>query len=299
MDIDFYKWRKNIGLIFVVVLCFIIFFKIFPMGKSPKSIVKRFYKARNSGNTELLKKIIYFPPETTEEQKQAKVESMLAGSEEKLILRSMGLRLTVKYQKYIDDDTAEVGTMGSSIFLPWKRYPVEQIILKKQDGIWKYYSNMANLPKGVLIKNLKNNPQNADLYFHLGRAYLDENLAKSHRLYLRYYELAPEGFWIDEDFLRRLKEYSKEFDDPMAYEKKLLDEIENIPISGAATKAVRFKRLGQFSMELKDYQKAKLYLEKSEAMFKLDPRPSGIAGSTELKHKFQGIERCLFCFMVL
>ena len=82
MDIDFYKWRKYIGLVLAIILCVFIFFEIFPMGKSPKSIVKRFYKARNSGNTELLEKIIYFPSETTGEQKQAKVESMLAGFEE-------------------------------------------------------------------------------------------------------------------------------------------------------------------------------------------------------------------------
>ena len=282
MNRDYYKWRKYIGKTLIVVLCVIIFFEIFPMGRSPKSIVKRFYKARNWGNTKLLKKIMYFEPGTTEEQKQAKAESILACRDEKLMMRIAGIGIKVKYQKYIDDSTAEVGTVASGVLFIGKHYPGNQIILRKENGVWKYSHIMGELPIEVLTERLKNNPENTDLYFHLAKAYLSENLARSHRYYLKCYELDPDGFWVDEDFGERIKEYKKEFEQTEVYEKEMLAMIEDMG-DRSFKKAIRYQRLGQLFMEKKDYQKASFYLDESEAMFKLDPSPSGIANLKKAK----------------
>jgi hypothetical protein len=286
-----FKWYRYVGLISVFVLCVFIAYKIVvppnPKGMSPKEIVELYHKARNSGDTKLLKQIIYFEPGTIEEQKQTKVKSVLACLDEKLMVRSVGLRRKVKYQKYIDDNTAEVGTVGSSIFLPWKQYPGNQIILKKQDGIWKYSHIMAELPKDVLIENLKKHPLDFDLYFHLGRVYLDENPAKAHRYFIKYYELAPKGFWVDEDFLAQLKEYKKEFNDPETYEKQMLNKINSLTGSNTVSKAVYYRKLGQLFMELHEYQKAESYFRVSDALFKIVPSPACMRDLQKSKEELQ------------
>ena len=204
----------------------------------------------------------------TEEQMQAKVESVVTGTGEKLMMRSMGIGTKVKYQKFIDETTAEVGTVASGIFLIGKNHPGNQIILKKEDSIWKYSHIMAELPIEVLIENLKNSPEDTDLYFHLARAYIPVNPAKSHRYYLKYYELNPDGFWVSEDFLKLIKEYKKEFEDTEIYEKEMLAKIDGM--SSVSSKAIRYQRLCQLFMEKKDYTKANYYIKMAEDVLKKD-----------------------------
>ena len=284
MSIVFDKGRNCIGLGLIIVLCVIVFLRIFvtpnPKGMSPKNIVKLYYKARNSGNTELLERIIYFPPETTDEQRRAKIQSIVVGAGEKVIMRMVGSRRKIKYEKFLDETTAEVGVITTGKVLPillsgrlsylGKQHPVDQVILKKDDGIWKYYYSMAELPKGVLIENLKNNPEDTDLYFHLARAYLDENPAKSHRYYLKYYELAPDGFWTDEDFGDLIKQYRKEYEDTEIYEQEMLVAINIMPANHILSKTIEYQRLCQLFMEKKDYKKASSYLMLAEETLKKD-----------------------------
>lgn len=267
MNLPSLKW------IFVAVLC-VVFFMVFvssnPKRKSPKAIVKLYYKARNSGNTDLLKQILYFEPETTDEQKQARIKTLLACPDEKWMMCLFGIVTKAKYEKYLDETTAEVGVVSTSLFRLGKQIPVDQVILKKDDGIWKYHYSMRELKIDELVKRLRENPEDADLYFHLAIEYISENLAKSHRYYLRYYELDPDGFWVDEDFGKLIKEYRKEYEQTEIYEKEMLAKIDALPAKHILSKAIEYQRLCQLFMEKKDYHKASSYFALAEETLKKD-----------------------------
>lgn len=244
--------------------------------RSPSEIVEMYCKARIDGDVELLEKIIYFPLGTSETDKHSKLQSIIACPDEKAVLRMVGARRSAKYEKFLDEDTAEVGVVCWSIANVLKRYPVDQIMLKKENGIWKYRYSMHEITQEQLIEAIKKNPKDASAYYLFGVSVEPENPPKAHRYFLKYYELDPNGFWVCDNFMQRLKEFKKEFNETGIYEEEMLAMINNLPDNRIASKAVFYRKLGQLFLELKDYQKAEVYLEKSQDMFKIDPDRASI-----------------------
>ncbi|MCH9022968.1 MAG: hypothetical protein IID32_09410 [Planctomycetes bacterium] len=282
--------RIIISVLVILILVFVIgkmFIKPNLQNMSPKRMFNLYEKSRNRGDTELLKRIIYFPQGTTEQQKQEKVDSMVAVPDETILLGILGISEKAKYEKLLDENTAEVGTVGVSKFRIGKQSPLQQIIFKKDEGIWKYHYSMWELSKEQLVERLRAHPENTSLYYILGMAIQPDNIAKAHRYLLRYYELEPDGFWADDDFRRRVIEFKKEFEQTEIYEKEILATIHSIHKDDVESKALVYRRLGKLFMELEDYEKANMYFDTSSKLLALSPRRSEVKRLKEARLELQ------------
>ncbi len=275
--------------IFIFVFIGMILFSISACSKqedlvqmSPKEIVNLYYKSRNDGDTETLKQIIYFTPDTTEEQKQNKVQSVLAGSDEKLLMRSAGVNEKVEYERIIEEDIAEVGLILGGIAGMKGRVPVGQIILKRENGIWKYYYNKYELSENELTNMIKKNPNDPSLYYLLGNWIVNENPARAYRYFKKYYELEPDGFWISDSFLQDLKDLGN----LKIFENKLLANLDNVP-QYSPDRALTYRYIGQMYMERGNYEKAKQYFNKVEEILKVDKDPKEIENLQKAKTELQ------------
>lgn len=282
--------RIIISVLAILILVFVIgkiFIKPTLQNMSPKRMFNLYEKSRNRGDTELLKRIIYFPPGTTEQQKQEKVDSMVAVPDETILLGILGISEKAKYEKLLDENTAEVGTVAGSKFSLDKQSPSKQIIFKKDEGIWKFHYSMWELSKEQLVERLRSQPENTSLYYILGMRILPDNIAKGHRYFLRYYELEPDGFWVDDDFRQSVIGYKKEFEQTEVYEKEILATIHSIHKDDVESKALVYRRLGKLFMELEDYEKAKMYFDTSSKLLALSPRRSEVKRLKEARLELQ------------
>ena len=194
----------------------------------------------------------------------------------------VGTKRSAKYEKFLDNDLAEVGVECWSIKNLLKQYPVEQVILKNDDGIWKYYYSMYDLTWEQLIEAIRKNPNDASLYYYLGVVTQSENPAKAHRYYKKYYELDSEGFWVTNSFLTKLKE----FEDIVGFENKMLRELSNIP-PNSPDRATVYRTLGQLYMENLDYGKAGDYFDKAKTILEIDKDSLGIERLEKSKEELQ------------
>lgn len=253
-----------------------------PTQMSPTEIVNLFQDTRNDGNIEIMREILYFAPDTTEEQKQERVRSILAGSDEKIVMNFVGTTEKVEYEKLIDEETAEVGLVlgGANGFL--NRVPTGQIILKKKDGMWKYHYNKYELSEDKLIKMIRQKTNDNSLYYLLGRWIVNENPAKAYRYFKKYYDLEPDGFWVCDSFLKELKE----LENPKRFETKLLADLHGIP-EYSPDRALSYRFLGQMYMEHNNYEKAQEYFSKAEEILKIDKDTSEIESLKKVKHELE------------
>ncbi len=227
---------------------------------SPKEVINLYYNARDARDKKTLRRIIYFPAETSESAIKEKIRALITSRQEKWLARIVKTKVQAEYEKSIDKDTAEVGVVVTG---RGKRVPFQQVILKKQDGIWKFHYSKWELSIKQLTEELRENPKNVSVYYLLGNKIRPENPAKAYRFFKKYHKLAPEGFWISDEFLEMYKEDMRDFEHTEEYEKATLAEIQNLPSHRIASKAKKYRTLGQLFTEKKDYKKAKRYFDKA------------------------------------
>lgn len=229
---------------------------------SPLQIVELYHKANNDCDRELLRKIIYFPPEATEAEIEKRLGPSVISKEGKAAERMMGsmkINVNAEYEKIITEDTAEVGVVAKIGVGPLaKRIPGDQIILKKDENVWKIHYSRGDLSKEQLIDTIKKNPQTAWAYYYLGMKIQSENPYRAYKYYEKYYKLEPEGFWVN-----RYREEIDEYGNAKKMEQVLLESIRNTP-KNSDGQAVDFIRLCQLFTEDGNSEKAQLYIGKAE-----------------------------------
>ncbi|MHC4525791.1 MAG: hypothetical protein ACYSU8_09705 [Planctomycetota bacterium] len=237
---------------------------------SPKKIMNLYSKGWFRGDYESLEKIIH--PDSGIHVNKNKPQWQ---KREESALRVFGIILGGKskavYQKIIDSNTAEVGSVHYSIYWPFVKRPVSQDILKKHDGIWKVFG-LKWVP-GEMLEELKKNPTDLSLYYHHSRDVANnQNRLLAYRFRKKYYELDPDGFWITEHFIERLKVDEENYETNYEnYEKQLLAEIEDCTGSWASLhKARKYITLARILMFHQDYQKAEHCLNQAENASKKD-----------------------------
>lgn len=230
---------------------------------SPREIMSLYFKAEEKGDVETLRKIIYFSPGTSEEEKTAKVKA--ASNSGGAGASPLGLA-TIKpaYEKVLDNNSAEVGlVIVKGIGGIGKHIPYAEIMMRKEGGVWKCGDAKYVLTEEQLIAAIRKNPKVAWPYYYLGRIYQPENPARAKRYYRKYYELEPKGFWVDNVFLEDIKQS----DNTKKEEQEALAELPRIP-ENAPRRADLYNYLCQLFTESGDYKKAQMYLEKAEEIQK-------------------------------
>ena len=254
---------------------------------SPMEIVKKSYKASDEGDYELLRQITYFPPGTTEEEINKKIgySDSNSGAGAKKLMTMMGTKTITRYEKILNEDTAEVGTgmkvgIGPASFF----VPLDQEILKKDSGIWKFSYSRAHLTSEQLIEHLRKDPDNTWAYYHLGMSIQSDNRYKANKYYKKYYELNPDGFFVHRGFLEKLEEWGN-------FEKQERIELGYAlsapPDSGG--RVSRYIHLCQLYMEHNKYSQVAEYLEKAEKIVRKKSKfySSEIAQLAKLKEELR------------
>jgi len=201
---------------FIVIFMTLLLFSVGGCGEkdpsrmSPMEVINLYYKSKDKGDAETLRRIIYFPPGTTDNQKEKRVKSELTGQDEKVMTRMFGGKVKAEYETILDENTAEVGVITT---VSRKRGAFQQIILKKEEGLWKYHYSKWDLTIDQLTEELKKNLLNTSLIFLLGSKIFPENPAKGKRYLRKYYEFSPEGFWVDDKLLNRLEDINLTFNE--------------------------------------------------------------------------------------
>jgi len=233
---------------------------------SPSQIVELYHKASNECDTELLRKIIYFSLGTSEVEIEEKIGPSSLSSDSKAARHIMKMTLTraaVKYEKILSEDTAEVGVIAKvGVGLLSKRTSVDQIILKRDEGIWKIHYSREELTKEQIENVIRESPKTAWAYYYFGTKTQAENPYKACKYLQKCYELEPEGFWAD-----LCLEIIEVYKDTKKMERTILGNIQNVPIN-SDSRAVSYLRLSQLFIANNNIEKARKYLNKSEEILK-------------------------------
>ena len=237
---------------------------------SPEGVMSLYLKARDNGNVEILRNIIYFPPEASEEEKVRLAKAAVAESGEKSMMKLFFARIKTEYGRVIDDETAEVGLVIIAGIN--KKTPFQQITMTKDEGIWKYHYDRFKFTESDLTEQIRSDPLVAWPYYYLGRLYQPENPVRANQYYKKYYELEPGGFWADSRFINNLKNY----EDIDEKEREALAKLPRIP-KNAPDRSTLYRYLGQLFTEHGDYKKAEMYLEKAEHALKIAPGRAPLA----------------------
>jgi hypothetical protein len=177
---------------------------------SPEDVVTMFYKARDAGDFETLNEILFFESEVSASQREKKIQSIISTSSEKTMMKMFAANIETKYEKILDNETAEVGVVvKAGIAGVGKNMPFNQIMLRKQDGSWKYHYSRNSLTIDELIQEIKKYPDDASLYYLLGKLVRNDNPFEGYRFCQKYYDLEPDGFWVSKEFLSKLEENSR------------------------------------------------------------------------------------------
>jgi len=235
---------------------------------SPRQVVELYHKASNERDTELLRKIIYFPPGTTEAEIRKRVGHSSLSRDAKAANRMMKImktKIATKYEKILTEDTAEVGVVAKIGVGPFsKQIPGDQYVMKRENGTWKVHYSRGSLSREQLIDVIRENPQTAWAYYRLGMKIQSDNPYKAYKYYQKYYELEPKGFWAD-----RYRDVIKDFGDAPKMEQMLLENIQKTP-ENSDGQAVDYIRLGQLFTEHENFKKAQMYLDKAKNILKIN-----------------------------
>lgn len=204
-------WKTILSIVFIIICVIIhpLFFRgcasrnIIKM--SPDEIVKLEIVSYMSADRETLRKILFFPPEMSEEEITQRLSTNVADTGEKMV-RTLYCE-NIEYSRLIDDNTAEVGTVitGRWFMFFVTRKPFRQIILKKDAGIWKIYYTTDAIPIAKLREMQQVSPREANTYYLLGDHMLTSNSIRSLRCFKKYLELSPSGFWVSDDLHMKIK----------------------------------------------------------------------------------------------
>jgi tetratricopeptide (TPR) repeat protein len=261
--------RYSIISIFVIVILLSIIKYVMPKNLnslSPKQALNLYYKAKYKGNVELIKKLIYFPPGTSEAEIKEKIGPSPLSTDAKgarHIMKMTQTRAAVEYEKILSEDTAEVGIVAKIGIGPLsKRTSVDQIILKRDSGIWKIHYSRGELTKEQIENVIRESPKTAWAYYYFGTKTQAENPYKACRYYQKCYELEPKGFWAD-----LCLAIIGVYEDTQEMERIILGNIQNTPRNSDG-RAVDYIRLSQLCVANNNIEKARKYLNKSEEILK-------------------------------
>ena len=118
-----------------------------------------------------------------------------------------------------------------------------------------------------MLEELKQNPNDLSLYYHCAQDMANkQNRLLAYRFRKKYYELDPDGFWITEHFLERLRVDEENYEtNYMNYERQMLTEIEDHSGSRVSPyKAGKYITLARIFMFHQDYKKAEHYLNQAK-----------------------------------
>ena len=254
---------------------------------SPRQVVELFHKASNECDTELLRQIMYFPPGTSEAEISKRVGPSSLSTDAKGAARmmdAMKMKIAVKYEKILNEDTAEVGVVAKIGVGPLsKRIPGDQIVMKRENGIWKVHYSRGELTREDLVGVIRENPQTAWAYYCLGMKIQSENPYRAYKYYQKYYELEPKGFWAD-----RYRDVIEDYGNTPKMEQILFENIKKAP-ENSQSRVSSYMRLGQLFTANKDFKKAQMYLDKAEDMLR-ENFPNNRNLSERLEKAWQELE---------
>ena len=247
---------------------------------SPGEAYELFYRARRQGNIKLIKQLHYFPPETSSEEREKIANELKYTQEHHALENFYGIREKVTYEKIISEDTAIVGISIVRPFLYhiWFFFsslsfetlktpsiPEDEIIMKRENGIWKYYLSLRDLRSSgkECLEFIKKFPKEPCIYYYLGEKYYHPRPVRTVKYWEKYLKLAPNGMWAQE--IKRDIEDEKEFikkkyANPEALEKKILANVKKF---SPDTILEELWRLAYFYSDTGQKDKAKKCLEKS------------------------------------
>ena len=154
---------------------------------SPSEIAELYIKFRQNDTHDKLREIVCFP------DNDLRLKNLMKSSAEKG-LDNLGTYLEVSYEKIINEDTAEVGISLNLLFK--HKTPFEQLILKKEEGVWKLYGfKFENKSIEDLLIMLDTSTVDPDVYFYLGRKYSVDRYEKASEYCKKYLALSDNKFW--------------------------------------------------------------------------------------------------------
>lgn len=181
---------------------------------SPSEIAELYIKFRQNDTHDKLREIVCFP------DNDLRLKNLMKSSAEKG-LDNLGTYLEVSYEKIINEDTAEVGISLNLLFK--HKTPFEQLILKKEEGVWKLYGfKFENKSIEDLLIMLDTSTVDSDVYFYLGRKYSVDRYEKASEYCKKYLALSDNKFW-DGPNLQKIIRQGEEIDFFIAEQTKIID----------------------------------------------------------------------------
>lgn len=227
---------------------------------SPMTIVNVYEKAWFRNDYELLDRIIH-PDSDIKTDKGLPQWQKNEGLAVKVFSVAFGIKDKSTYHKFLDENTAEVGVVSYSIYKVFPKLPIKQLILKNDDGIWKIMGNKNSFDANQMLEQLKENPADASLYYLYSNNIINEHFL-TYRFRKRYYELEPDGFWVTNSFIEKLKADEENYEiNYEEYERNLLAHINTY---GSGRKAREYINLARIFMFHQNNRKAKIYLIEAE-----------------------------------
>jgi hypothetical protein len=227
---------------------------------NPKSALKLYDKALFWEDMELLERLTH--PELLKRKGIAKITplyyhilSLILGATDKIV-----------YEKIADANTVEIGKVSYSLFYPTDKVRTGLIVLDEDEGVWKYNGYKGNM--GNTEERLRKNPSDASLYYIYSEEIINERFP-AYRFRKKYYELDPDGYWVTESFLEKLKTDEENYiTNYEGYERQFQAELRGYHGRQILAKALGYIDLSRIFMFHEDYGKAEKYLNKAEDVFK-------------------------------